>query len=106
MNDKQKKIGTKWSEKRNYTNINMGDKRVIVSTYTLSEEPVIELIDNSTIKINGYQFTITKKKNMFIINEEGVPRLVNSVIQIITGETKGLLLLGLIVIMILWIIFG
>ncbi|MBK5077709.1 hypothetical protein IL308_13305 [Lactococcus lactis] len=105
MNDKQKKIGTKWSG-RNYTNINMGDKRVIVSTYTLSEEPVIELIDNSTIKINGYQFTITKKKNMFIINEEGVPRLVNSVIQIITGETKGLLLLGFIVIMILWIIFG
>lgn len=43
---------------------------------------------------------------MFIINEEGVPRLVNSVIQIITGETKGLLLLGFIVIMILWIIFG
>lgn len=105
MNDKQKKIGTKWSG-RNYTNINMGDKRVIVSTYTLSEEPVIELIDNSTIKINGYQFTITKKKNMFIINEEGVPRLVSSVIQIITGETKGLLLLGFIVIMILWIIFG
>lgn len=105
MNDKQKKIGTKWSG-RNYTNINMGDKRVIVSTYTLSAEPVIELIDNSTIKINGYQFTITKKKNMFIINEEGVPRLVNSVIQIITGETKGLLLLGFIVIMILWIIFG
>ncbi|KSU14031.1 hypothetical protein LMG9449_2678 [Lactococcus lactis subsp. lactis] len=105
MNDKQKKIVTKWSG-RNYTNINMGDKRVIVSTYTLSEEPVIELIDNSTIKINGYQFTITKKKNMFIINEEGVPRLVNSVIQIITGETKGLLLLGFIVIMILWIIFG
>ena len=67
MNDKQKKIVTKWSG-RNYTNINMGDKRVIVSTYTLSEEPVIELIDNSTIKINGYQFTITKKKNMFIIN--------------------------------------
>lgn len=105
MNDKQKKIVTKWSG-RNYTNINMGDKRVIVSTYTLSEEPVIELIDNSTIKINGYQFIITKKKNMFIINEEGVPRLVNSVIQIITGETKGLLLLGFIVIMILWIIFG
>lgn len=29
---------------------------------TLSEEPIIELIDESTIKINSYQFTILINK--------------------------------------------